>query len=86
MFVRVVVDDYDVFRAAYDAAEPIRRKAGSTGNTVYRSVENSNEVTVRIAFPSLAVAKEYSASAELRECMKEVGVQGTPAIWFADET
>ena len=85
MFVRVVVDDYETFRGAYDSAEPIRQAAGSTGNSVYRSIDNPNEVTVRIRFPTVDAAKEYSTSDELRECMQAVGIEGAPTVWFADE-
>ncbi len=86
MFVRVSVEDYATFREAYDNAEEIRHSAGSSGNTVYRSVDDPNTVTVRIAFPTADAAKEYSTSQELRECMQEVGVQGTPLVWFVNET
>ena len=86
MFVRVTVEDYVAFRQAYDNAEEIRQSAGSTGTTVYRSVENDDEVTVRIEFPTADAAKAYSTSRELRDCMREVGVQGPPMVWFVNET
>ena len=85
MMVRVTVDDYAMFREAYDNAEKIRRSAGSTGNTVYRSVEDDNEVTVRIEFPTADAAKAYSTSQELRDCMQEVGIQAPPVVWFVNE-
>ena len=86
MFVRVTVEDYATFREAYDHAEAIRQSAGSTGNTVYQAIDNPNEVTVRIEFPTADAAREYSTSQELRECMQEVGVQGPPTVWFVNET
>ena len=86
MFVRVMVEDYETFREAYDNAEAIRRSAGSTGNTVYQAIDNPNEVTVRIEFPSVDAAKEYSTSQELRDCMQAVGIQGLPTVWFVNET
>ena len=86
MFVRVTVDDYGTFREAYDTAEPIRQSAGSTGNSVYQAVDNPNEITVRIEFPSVDAAKQYSTSDELRECMQAVGIEGPPTIWFVNDT
>ena len=86
MFVRVTVENYEMFREAYDNAEAIRRSAGSTENTVYQAIDNPNEVTVRIEFPTADAAKEYSTSQELRECMQAVGIQGPPTVWFVNET
>ena len=85
MMVRVTVEDYNTFRKAYDSADEKRQAAGSTGNTVYQSVEDDNEVTVRIEFPTANAAKCYSTSKELRDCMKEVGIQAPPVVWFVNE-
>ena len=74
------------FRDAFDDAEEMRQSAGSTGEAVYRSADEPNEVTVQIEFPTVEVAKAYALSSGLREAMKRAGVQGPPTIWFVNET
>ncbi len=86
MFVRGTVEDYATFRKTFDGAEEMRKSAGSTGNTVYQSVDNPNEVTIRAEFPTADAAKAFASSEGLREAMKRGGVQGSPTIWFVNET
>ena len=86
MFVRATVEDYATFRDVFDGAEEIRRSAGSTGNAVYQSVDNPNDVTVRADFPTADAAKAFGSSEGLRDAMSRSGVQGPPTIWFVDET
>ena len=83
---RIRVEDYETFRHVFDSAADMRQDAaGALGNTVYQSVDNPNEVTVRVEFPTVDAAKDYSTSQGLREAMQRAGLQGTPTIWFVNE-
>ena len=86
MFGRATVEDYEAFRKVFDEAEEVRRSAGVTGTTVYQSVDNPNELTIRLEFSTADAAKTYASSEVLRECMKRSGLQGAPTIWFVNET
>jgi hypothetical protein len=46
MYIRHEVADYAVWRKAYNAFDATRRKLGVTGQAVYQSVDNANDVTV----------------------------------------
>jgi len=82
MFVRHEVADYGAWRKAYDAFDAKHRK-GVTGQTVYQSADNPNDVTVTHDFRSLEQAKALANSPELKEAMQKAGVKGAPQIWFA---
>lgn len=86
MFVRGTVGDYALFRATFDGAADMRKSAGATGTTVYRSAEDPNEITIRADFPTMDQAKAFAASEDLREAMQRAGVEGPPEIWFVNET
>ena len=86
MFGRVTVEDYPTFCDAFDDAEKMRHSAGSTGDMVYQSADDPNDVTVQVEFESIDAAKAYALSSGLREAMKQAGVQGPPMIWFVNET
>lgn len=86
MFVRGSVEDYGNFRKAFDGKEPMRQSAGATGHAVYQSVDDPNEVTIQVGFPTTEAAKAFASSAPLREAMKQAGVAAPPVIWFVNET
>ncbi len=82
MFVHHQVNDYSAWRKVYDDFDKTRRKMGVTGQKVYRSIDNPNDVTVTHDFESAKKAKDFAASEELKTTMAKAGVKGTPQIWF----
>jgi heme-degrading monooxygenase HmoA len=86
MFVRVSVEDYGTFRKTFDEKEPMRQSAGATGHAVYQSVDDPNEVTIRVEFPTAEAATAFASSEALREAMKQAGVATPPTIWFVNES
>ena len=86
MFGRISVGDYTAFRNIFDSHEAMRQAAGVTGKAVFRSVDNPNEVTVRLDFPTVEAAKAFAASDGPKAAMQKAGVQGPPTTWFVDAT
>jgi quinol monooxygenase YgiN len=82
MFVRHEVSDYATWRKAYDDFDATRWKMGVTGQSVYQSTDNPNDVTAYHDFKSVEQAKAFAASAELKSAMQQAGVKGVPQIWF----
>jgi ABC-type sugar transport system substrate-binding protein len=82
MFVRHEVADYGAWRKSYDAFAPTQKKLGVTYQAVYQSTDNPNDVTVIHDFHTLAKAKAFAASAELKAAMEKSGVKGAPQIWY----
>src|SRR5262245_24038172 len=46
LFIRHDVADYDAWRQVYDEFDSTRRGLGVTGDAVFQSVDNPNDVTV----------------------------------------
>ncbi len=82
MFVRHEVADYGVWRKAFDGFAHTQKKMGVGFKAVYQSTEDPNDVTVIHDFHSLAKAKEFAASPELKAAMEKAGVKGAPQIWY----
>ena len=82
IYVRHDVTDYAAWRKAYDAFDAKRRKMGVTGQAVYRSVDDANDVTVTHDFTNAEKAKAFASSPDLKAAMENAGVKGTPQIWF----
>jgi hypothetical protein len=85
LFVRHDVEDYDTWKAAYDAFDAERQSMGVTGHAVYRSVDDGNDVTAYHDFETLEAAQHFASSARLREVMAQAGVSSEPQIWFVEE-
>lgn len=86
LFVRHEVADYGVWRKAFDAFAPTARKSGAINGAVYRSADNANDVTVTHDFHSVAKAKAFAASPELKAAMEKAGVKGAPQIWITTKS
>ena len=82
MFARHEVADYGVWRKAYDSFAPTQKKMGVFSQSVYRGIENSNDITVIHDFKSFEKAKAFAASPELKAAMEKAGVKGAPQIWY----
>jgi hypothetical protein len=83
LFVRHPVSDYAAWRRAYDAFDEERGGWGVTGQAVYQSVDDPNDVTVTHDFASREAALEFMDAPRLREVMEEAGVAGVPEVWIA---
>jgi quinol monooxygenase YgiN len=82
MFIRHEVNEYAAWRKAYNAFDATRRKLGVTGQAVYQSLDNPNDVTVTHDFKSADKAKAFATSPELKATMDKAGVKGSPQVWF----
>ena len=56
-----------------------------SGDAVYQSVDDSNDVTVWHDSETLEAAQEFASSSRLGEAMANVGVAGEPQIWVTTE-
>jgi hypothetical protein len=85
LFVRHNVADYKAWRKVYDDFDAERKGLGVTAHAVFQSVDDPNDVTVWHDFSTSQSAKDFAASARLREAMGKAGVKGAPQIWFVSE-
>ena len=82
MFVHHEVADYATWRKSYDAFDTTRKALGVTGQAVYQTIDNPNDVTVTHDFASIEKAKSFASSPELKAAMSQGGVKSAPQVWF----
>ena len=85
LFVRHQVSDYATWRAVYDNFAVTQKQLGVTAEAVYQADGAPNDVTVTHEFGSVAAAKAFTESAEMREAMGNAGVVGAPTIWITNK-
>ena len=85
LIVRHQVEDFDRWRAGYDANADVRTNGGVRHQMVYRSADDGNDITVMHDFETIDAARAFAGSPELKAAMAELGVVGAPQIWFVEE-
>jgi heme-degrading monooxygenase HmoA len=78
------VADYSNWRAVYDSMDGLRRQFGMTGDRVFRSAADPNEITVHTEWSSIEQAKSYGTSPELKAGMQKAGVISQPDVAFLE--
>ena len=82
--VRHKVQDFLVWKAAFDAAQEVRRAAGEVSCRIYSVHGSSNDVLVSMDWISLESAQAFLASPKLQDGMSKAGVRGMPHITILD--
>jgi hypothetical protein len=80
MIVRHKVKDYATWRASFDAHADKRTASGLTNPRVYRSADDKNEVVILVDTSDTKRAREFAASADLKERMMKSGLADVPTI------
>ena len=82
LFIRHNVRDYAPWRKVYDEFDEERGQMGVTGDALFQSIEDANDVTVWHDFDSAEAAHAFVTSEALKAAMQRGGVDGEPQIWF----
>ena len=83
--IRHKVNDYAVWKKAYDNHAGARAEAGYSKGRVTRSADDPNEVVLLFEVTDLAKAKAFGASAELKSAMQGAGVADEPDLYFLSD-
>ncbi len=78
IMVRHKVKDWDAWKKAFDSHKQMRMDAGLTDRVIGYSVGDNHQVTLVFAAADLDKAKAFMNSQELKDKMKEAGVEGAP--------
>jgi hypothetical protein len=81
--VRHTVQDFDLWKAAFDAHADTRRRHGATGHRVLR---DGHDILVLIDFDSQEQAGAFTADPSLKDAMADAGVTSTPDLTIREET
>jgi hypothetical protein len=85
MIVRHRVRDYGQWRPIFDAHAEMQQAAGLSNPRVYHSADsNKSEIVVVFDTKETKMAKDFAASADLKEAMAKAGVVDTPTIYFLE--
>jgi hypothetical protein len=80
------VRDYDDWKTVFDAGEQFRVGHGCTGHEIHRGVDDPNQLTIFLDFPSREKGEAFLADPQLKEKMAEAGVDSEPRTMFVTQT
>src|SRR5262249_49923516 len=85
MIIRHKVRDYGQWRPIFEGHLEMQRAAGLINPRVYHSADsNKSEIVVVFDTEDTKKAKDFAASADLKEAMIKAGVLDTPTIYFLE--
>jgi hypothetical protein len=85
LIVRHKVRDYGQWRPLFDGHAEMQKAAGLTNPRVYHSADsNKSEIVVVFDTENTKKAKDFAASADLKEAMKKAGVLDEPTIYLLE--
>jgi hypothetical protein len=85
MIIRHRVRDYGQWRPIFDRHAAMQKVAGLSNPRVYHSADsNKSEIVVVFDTKNTKMAKDFAASVDLKDAMKEAGVVDMPTIYFLE--
>lgn len=85
LLIRHKVQDYVKWKAAFEDHAETRKTSGSKGGQLFRSVGDLNEVIILLEWDSMAKARLFTQSEDLKQAMERAGVSDQPDIYFIEE-
>ncbi len=82
VMVRSKVKDWDAWKKSFDGHKQARMDAGLTDRVISHSVGDTHNVTLVFAVADMEKAKTFMNSQDLKDKMKEAGVDGPPDFFF----
>jgi heme-degrading monooxygenase HmoA len=81
------VADWETFKTVYLDDLERRKRDGSKGGTVYRTVKEPNKLVIVLEWDSVEKAREFAASLELSEAMHwSTSNVGSPRVSVLEST
>ncbi len=82
LMVKHKVKDWDAWKKVFDSHKQARMDAGLTDRVLAHTVGDDHRVTIVFAVADMTKAKAFINSKDLKDKMKEGGVEGAPSFFF----
>jgi hypothetical protein len=79
MMTRIHVDDFDAWKAMFDA-DPPGARALATGHRLFRTVDDPDEVSIAVEFESVDAAEQARAKLIASGVLERVELRVAPTI------
>ncbi|HBE92698.1 MAG TPA: cyclase [Gammaproteobacteria bacterium] len=80
VLIKHSVEDFDKWKAEFDAFHDNRKASGEATYQIYRPIDNPNTLVILFEWDSMDNAKSFLESSDLKEAMVRAGVSSEPEI------
>ena len=84
LIITHTVKDFDKWEAAFNAHDSVRKAYGMPESGVGRGLDNDKLVVIFNRATDIQKARDFAASANLKDVMKKAGVTGAPTLAYVD--
>lgn len=81
-YIRHRVQDYAAWKQVFDDFAPQRRAGGEISYALYHQEDDDNDIALLFEWDTMERAKAFIASDEIRETMRNAGVEGGPPTFL----
>ena len=85
LLVQHKVNNYAEWKKGFDEAYNFRKSAGEVAVKIYHDVNDPNMLTIFNTWDTLANARKFAQSPDLKAVMEKLGVLGAPVVTFLNE-
>lgn len=85
MLTELKVKDFSAWKKIYDSNEEFRKSSGALSGKVFHDAADPNKVVILFNWDSLAGAKKFASSPQLKARQEQSGVLGEPTVRFLTE-
>ncbi|MBN1562274.1 MAG: antibiotic biosynthesis monooxygenase [Anaerolineae bacterium] len=79
------VEDYAQWRTIFERHDDMRQASGCEAYQLFRDADNPNHVVILFEWDSVANARQFAESDDLRQAMQKAGVVSRPQAYFLNE-
>ena len=83
---QISVEDFDLWKRAFDQLRPELKTAGSKGEFVFRNVDHPNQITVLSEVANQKKARAFVSADDTRTAMEHSGAEGSLAANLMENT
>jgi heme-degrading monooxygenase HmoA len=82
VMAKLIFEEYDKWRPAFDEAENVRKAHGVIDTQVFRGSDNPNEVVILYEWDDLEHAWPFFEQPDNRKVLENLGLQGKPEVFI----
>ena len=82
MLVQHKVEDFAKWKAVFDSVAGLRQANGEKSAQIFHDADDAKSLTLLFEWDSVANARKYAQSPDLKAAMQKAGVTGPPNITF----
>ena len=79
------VENYSAWKSVFEQSDDMRRSHGCENYQLFQDADDPNHIVILFEWDSVANARRFAESDDLRQAMQKAGVTSRPQAYFLNE-